>query len=103
MDFIRKNAKYLFGVNAFETFEVSCFVLSVAYAFFFYKIGVLPAAIVGVVGCLFYVVCFCFKGGNEQAVFILFYLEIGIFSMIMTTFFSADCGFFLYVTTLPFV
>jgi len=102
MDFIRKNVKYFFAVNAYETFVVSCFVFNVGLAFFFYQINLLPPAVINCICCLFYAVCFCLKGEKEQTGMQMFYVEIALFSVIMTVLFSAGCGFILYCTPFPF-
>ncbi|MBO4680247.1 MAG: GGDEF domain-containing protein [Lachnospiraceae bacterium] len=102
MDFIRKNARYIFAVNAYESFVVSCFVFNAVLAFFFYEIGILPATIINILSLIFFAVCFCLKGGREDIGIQLFYIEVAIFSVVMTTLFSAGCGFILYCTPFPF-
>ena len=102
MNFLRKNARYFFATNAFETFVVSCFVIHAVLAVFFYEVGILPGAVINIISCIFYAVCFCFKGEREQTGIFMFYIEIGLCSMLMVLLVSLKCGFFLYLLPLPF-
>ena len=101
MNSIRRYLRYLFGANSFESFVIGCFVLHGILAVFLYEVGILPGTIINAVSCVVYAVCFCFKGEKEQTAIFIFYLEIGLFSALMTTLLSARSGFFLYCLPLP--
>ena len=92
----------IYSSGSGPVFIIACFWFHVWVAWFFFRNGILPVAIMSVCSCIVYLTIPFLKGENleQNAIFIIF-CEISVFSLLSTMVLSMRSGFFLYCLPLP--